>query len=53
MKHNTHIGDETMIETLEKKGRLGEKVHGGPDFTEPDWKAGTAALLAKTSESKM
>jgi len=53
MKHNTHIGDEIMIETLEKKGRLGEKVPGGPDFTDSDWKVGTAALLEKNSESKM
>jgi hypothetical protein len=53
MKHNTHIGDETMIETLEKKGKLGEKVPGGPDFTDSVSKVGTAALVAKTSESKM
>jgi hypothetical protein len=42
-----------MIEDLEKKGKLGEKVPGGPDFTESVSKVGTAGLLAKTSESKM
>ena len=42
-----------MIETLERDGKLGEKVPGGPDFTEPISKVGRAALLAKTSESKM
>lgn len=35
-KHNTHYGDEIMITNLEKMGRLGEKVPGGPDLTDQD-----------------
>ena len=38
MKHNTHHGDEKMIENLHKMGRLGEKVPGGPDLTDADLK---------------
>ena len=38
LKHNTHHGDEKMIENLYKMGRLGEKVPGGPDLTESDLK---------------
>jgi len=42
-----------MIETLERDGKLGEKVPGGPDFTGPISKVATAALVAKASGSKM
>ena len=42
-----------MIENLEKMGKLGEKVPGGPDFTDSDLKEARAAQLVKVSESKM
>ena len=38
MQHNTHFGDEELIENLEKGGKLGEKVPGGPDLTNNDIK---------------
>ncbi|KAH8603089.1 NUDIX hydrolase domain-like protein [Bisporella sp. PMI_857] len=34
-EHNSHYGDEAIIEVLQKAGRLGEKIPGGPDLTEP------------------
>ncbi|TAQ89709.1 hypothetical protein B7494_g1978 [Chlorociboria aeruginascens] len=37
-EHNTHIGDEAVIENLYKMHRLGEKVPGGPDLTDGDIK---------------
>ncbi len=47
MKYNTHLGDEFMIENLEKMGRLGEKVPGGPDLTESDLKTARAGETSK------
>ena len=52
MKHNSHIGDEPMIETLWKMGRLEEKVPGGPDLTDSDLKT-TRASAAKPAAAKM
>lgn len=42
-----------MIENLEKMGKLGEKVPGGPDLTESDLKTAKAAERAKYSPSKI
>ena len=53
MQHNDHIGDEHMIENLEKMGKLGEKIPGGPDLTESDLKTAKAAETSKFSASKM
>jgi hypothetical protein len=47
MKHNTHHGDEKTMENLYNMGRLGEKVPGGPDFTEPDPKTARVGTVAK------
>lgn len=52
LKHNTHHGDEKMIENLYKMGRLGEKVPGGPDLTESDLKTARAGAVPKDA-SKM
>ncbi|TVY64331.1 Peroxisomal coenzyme A diphosphatase [Lachnellula suecica] len=52
-EHNEHIGDETMIVNLEKMGKLGEKVPGGPDLTEGDLRSARAAEPAKDSSSKI
>ena len=38
LKHNTHFGDEPMIENLYNMNRLGEKIPGGPDLTDADIK---------------
>ena len=38
LQHNTHFGDEELIENLQKQGKLGEKVRGGPDLTNNDVK---------------
>ncbi|KAH9221557.1 NUDIX hydrolase domain-like protein [Leptodontidium sp. 2 PMI_412] len=49
-EHNTHFGDEPMIENLYKMNRLGEKIPGGPDLTDADIKTArdaTAAGVAK------
>lgn len=35
-KFNTHYGDEDVITNLERMGRLGEKIPGGPDLTDSD-----------------
>ena len=53
MEHNDHHGDEAMIENLEKMGKLGPKVPGGPDLTESDLRTAKAAETAKHSASKM
>lgn len=37
-QHNTQFGDEELIENLERQGKLGEKVPGGPDLTNNDIK---------------
>lgn len=37
-EHNTHFGDEVMIESLEKIGRLGEKKKTGSELTSDDVK---------------
>ncbi|TVY28062.1 Peroxisomal coenzyme A diphosphatase, peroxisomal [Lachnellula hyalina] len=50
---NDHFGDEPIIEMLEKMGKLGEKVPGGPDLTEPNSETAKAAEAAKVSASKM
>ena len=42
-----------MIENLQKKGRLGEKVPGGPDLTDADLKTARAALTATSSGAKI
>lgn len=42
-----------MIENLERMGKLGEKVPGGPDLTESDLKTAKAVETAKVSVSKM
>jgi len=48
LKHNTHFGDEPMIENLYNMNRLGEKIPGGPDLTDADIKqAREAAGVAK------
>lgn len=52
IQHNGHIGDEGMIENLEKMGKLGEKVPGGPDLTESDIKTAKIAA-AKASAAKI
>jgi len=44
-EHNSHFGDERMIEMLEKLGRLGEKVPGGPDVAGVDVKERAAATV--------
>ena len=41
-----------MIENLEKMGRLGEKIPGGPDLTDADVKSASVAA-AKTAGPKM
>ena len=41
-----------MIENLEKMGRLGEKVPGGPDLTDADLKSVRVAA-AKAAGAKM
>ncbi|TVY15006.1 Peroxisomal coenzyme A diphosphatase 1 [Lachnellula arida] len=51
--YSEHIGDGPMIENLERMGKLGEKVPGGPDLTESDLKTAKAAETAKVSASKM
>jgi len=53
MQCNDHFGDEPIIEMLEKMGKLGEKVPGGPDLTEPNSETAKAAEAAKVSASKM
>jgi hypothetical protein len=42
-----------MIENLEKMGKLGPKVPGGPDLTESDLRTARAAETAKHNASKM
>ncbi len=39
------MGDESMMEDLEKMGRLREKVPGGPDLTEPALKTPKAEAV--------
>ncbi|KAK0119063.1 hypothetical protein ONS95_007925 [Cadophora gregata] len=47
-EHNTHFGDEPMIDNLYNMNRLGEKIPGGPDLTDADIKqAREAAGVAK------
>ena len=47
VKHNTHHGDEQMIENLHNMGRLGEKVPGGPDLTDVDLKTARVGTVQK------
>lgn len=50
-EHNEHLGDETMIENLERNGRLKEKLPGGPDLTDADLKhARDGAIKADISK---
>ncbi|RDW74020.1 hypothetical protein BP5796_07462 [Coleophoma crateriformis] len=52
---NTHLGDERMIENLEKMGQMKEKKLGGPDLSRTDLEEAskkTAAELRK-SDAKM
>lgn len=49
---NDHLGDEALIEHLDKMGRLGEKVPGGPDLTDTDIRKAKAAV-AKGSAAKI
>jgi len=49
---NDHLGDEALIEHLDKMGRLGEKVPGGPDLTDTDIRRAKVAV-AKGSAAKI
>lgn len=52
-EHNTHIGDETLIENLQRMGRLREKVPGGPDLTDADMLFARAEALKANSTAKI
>jgi hypothetical protein len=53
LKHNDHIGDEALIENLQKMGRLGEKVPGGPDLTDTDFKTAKIAAAKAAGYAKI
>jgi len=50
-KINDHLGDEALIEYLDKMGRLGEKVPSGPDLTDIDIRK--AAIEVSKGTAKM
>ncbi|RDL36855.1 uncharacterized protein BP5553_06207 [Venustampulla echinocandica] len=50
-EHDAHIGDERMIGNLERMGKLGPKVPGGPDLTESDLKTAISDSRKKSSGS--
>ncbi|KAG0651159.1 Peroxisomal coenzyme A diphosphatase peroxisomal [Hyphodiscus hymeniophilus] len=47
-EHNTHIGDEGMIENLQKMGKLEEKDPARPDLTDSDIRTAKVAALKST-----
>ncbi|TVY38958.1 Peroxisomal coenzyme A diphosphatase 1,peroxisomal [Lachnellula subtilissima] len=53
MQYNENLGDEPIIEMLEKTGKLGEKVPGQPDLAESNTETSKATETAKVSASKM
>ncbi|KAL3423578.1 NUDIX domain-containing protein [Phlyctema vagabunda] len=54
-EYNTHIGDEEMIENLEKMGSMKEKVSGGPDLSRVDLVKASEKAKAemRAADSKM
>ncbi|KAK4181269.1 putative peroxisomal coenzyme A diphosphatase precursor [Triangularia setosa] len=52
-EHNSHFGDEKIIEGLERLGRLGEKKRRGSTVTKEDVKKAAEVMTRKQEGSKM
>nr|CDP22746.1 Putative peroxisomal coenzyme A diphosphatase precursor [Podospora anserina S mat+] len=52
-EHNSHFGDERIIEGLERLGRLGEKKRRGSTVTKEDVKKAGEIMTKKEEGSKM
>ncbi|KAK0670773.1 putative peroxisomal coenzyme A diphosphatase precursor [Cercophora samala] len=52
-EHNSHFGDERIIEGLERLGRLGEKKRRGSTVTKEDVKRAGEIMTKKEEGSKM
>ncbi|KAH8657620.1 NUDIX hydrolase domain-like protein [Tricladium varicosporioides] len=49
-EHNSHVGDEQMIQNLHRMGKLGEKVPGKPDLTDSDLKTARSAAVSSAAK---